>query len=475
MKSSIRSLILALVGLALVVSLSSAPHPALAVDDPPANPAGGDHPLYLPLAMKNSPYYTLFGAETGGLSVQRVEQFKELRLSWVRTFAFSWAEIEPQSKTPREYDWSKVDEAGLAAAAANQQLVIAIVKDTPAWARKTPGYICSAPASDKIDEYAAFLKAIVTRYSPGPYGLRYLELGNEVDVDPRLVWPEAPYGCWGDIDNNYYGGGYYAEILRQAYPAIKSANPEVQVLTAGLLLDCDPTNTRVACDAGKYLEGILRAGGGAFFDILSYHAYPRFESPNVIGESVASWNPRGGMYVGKIAFIRAMLSKYGLNKPLMLTEASLVCPEYLSECKQDSPKYGTFLDLQADYVYWTFVRAYVYNIQAVIWYTYEDSGWRSSGLFEDGAAKPAYYAYQYLSNLLYEATYSRTITSYPGVAAYEFRDVGRRLWILWASDQVSHSVTLPTGVIAIYDKFGVQLPTAGAITVKSPVVVVLQP
>ncbi len=51
----------------------------------------------------------------------------------------------------------------------------------------------------------------------------------------------AIFGCWGDPnDKTYYGGEYYAEMLKRAYPAVKAANPQAIVLNGGLLLDCDP-------------------------------------------------------------------------------------------------------------------------------------------------------------------------------------------------------------------------------------------
>jgi hypothetical protein len=39
-----------------------------------------------------------------------------------------------------------------------------------------------------------------------------------------------------------FGGEYYGNMLKIVYPAIKSADPQAQVLVGGLLLDCDPVN-----------------------------------------------------------------------------------------------------------------------------------------------------------------------------------------------------------------------------------------
>ena len=49
-------------------------------------------------------------------------------------------------------------------------------------------------------------------------------------MDPKLVDPDSVFGCWGDNDDDYYGGGYYADMLKMVYPAVKSADPQAQVL-----------------------------------------------------------------------------------------------------------------------------------------------------------------------------------------------------------------------------------------------------
>ena len=63
----------------------------------------------------------------------------------------------------------------------------------------------------------------VERYSAPPYNVIYWEVGNEPDIDPSLVDGDEIYGCWGDKTDAYYGGGYYAEVLKQVYPAVKKA------------------------------------------------------------------------------------------------------------------------------------------------------------------------------------------------------------------------------------------------------------
>src|SRR5512145_713220 len=112
--------------------------------------------------------------------------------------------------------------------------MIAIIGSTPTWALKS-GYTCGAVSQAALEEFGDFVFDAVQRYSAPPYNVKYWELWNEPDVVNYL-------GCWGDEADPYYGGSYYAEMLKVAYPKIKAADPEAQVLTGGLLLDCDPVN-----------------------------------------------------------------------------------------------------------------------------------------------------------------------------------------------------------------------------------------
>ena len=92
----------------------------------------------------------------------------------------------------------------------------------------------------------------------------------------------SPFGCWGDLDDPYYGGRYYSEMLKVAYPTIITADPNAQVMVGGLLLECDPVNPPEVtsgsgelkdCTSDKFLEGILENDGGEYFDGVSVHAY----------------------------------------------------------------------------------------------------------------------------------------------------------------------------------------------------------
>ena len=89
---------------------------------------------------------------------------------------------------------------------------------------------CGPIKPDALNAFGDFLFEAVSRYSLPPYNVTYWELGNEPDVDWNVANSAMPFGCWGDASDPYFGGGYYAEMLKVAYPQIKAANPEARVL-----------------------------------------------------------------------------------------------------------------------------------------------------------------------------------------------------------------------------------------------------
>ncbi len=352
--------------------------------------------------------------------------------------------------------------------------MIGMIKNSPGWARKYPGWVCSPPAPEYLDELAQFVQAVVTRYSQSPYNIHYWELGNEIDVAPHLVVQDSPFGCWGDNESPTYGGEYYAEMLKVVYPVIKAADPAAQVLIGGLLLDCDPTQPgkEARCLPARFLEGILKNGGGLYFDLISFHSYAYYY-PGRIAEDVDNWQARGGQYYGKIDFIQEIQAAYGESKPLIMTEISLVwCQEGTTGC---APVTEDFLEKQANYIVWSYIRAWASGLQGAVWYTFEENGWRSSGLHIKGIPKPALNAFDYAAHKLEGATLLGPVTSLPSLTGYEFQIPGKRLWVVWSTNQSDQVVTLPEKVTAIYDLYGSGLEITNPITINRPTYIEIAP
>jgi hypothetical protein len=448
--------------------------------------------VYLP-AISNPPTKSTIGAEPiYSIQNNTMSKVAASRVTWARHPVFSWAAIEPTQTNPATYQWSTVNggnEAGLAAASANGVNLIAMVKFTPSWAQKYPGVSCGPVHPNNLDEFAEFMAAAVARYSLPPYNIKYWELGNEPDVDVTLVPPNSVYGCWGDKTKpSTYGGDYYAEMLKVVYPAIKTADPNAQVLIGGLLLDCDPANPPAGknCDSGNFLKGILQNGGGDYFDFVAFHAYavyapfPSLAQPSIIDETSSVWGHLGGTVVGKINYLRNLLSQYGVSKPLILNESALTCPEYYQGlCTSPGPG---FYEDQADYLVRLYTRNISLDIKSTIWFTVEGNGeWRKTGLFYDMliTPKPAWNALDAMTSQIADTKYIGTVTQYPqfqDMWGYEFASTEKRVWVLGVTGSTGHTIDLPAGWQAVYDKYGLPItPIADQVFVKSPVYVKLTP
>lgn len=432
----------------------------------------------LPLLIAPLPQAQFFGAEIENSYYDNTivqDKADDAGVFWVRVPAFSWWAIEPVRYSTPVYDWSSIDESALQNMGALGFRLIGTIKFTPSWAQLyPPDTYCGPVAEAYLDEFAQFVRNLVARYSAPPYNILYWEIGNEPDVDPSLIPGDSGYGCWGNIsDLFYYGGRYYAKMLSYVYPAIKAANPNARVLIGGLLMDCDPTHPPPGkvCTSSNFFEGILVGGGAPYFDIVNFHGYAYYSNSLISDETNPNWSYRGGAVLGKINFLREVMAKYFVIKPIFHTEGSLLCHE--SNVTQCVPPIPEFYEAQADYVIWLYVRNWAQGLIGTIWY---DMGgpygsWRYASLLDwTLTPKPSYNALQFLTEQLRGGVYKRQITSYTGIRIYEFSARWRTVWIAWTPDEVPRLMTLPANVLQVLDKYGNLIqPVNGQITVKSPV------
>ncbi len=424
-----------------------------------------------------------FGTESHLMDFQsHTDIIGETGLQLVRHNALLWYNVEP-SEGERQWEAVAELEDKLARASSSGLSTILIVRGTPAWAQQTPGSFCGPITQDKFDAFANFLSEAVKRYSMPPYNVKFWELGNEPDVDPSLVQPKSVFGCWGNQNDPYYGGGYYAEMLKSVYPTIKSADPESKILIGGLLLDCDPTRPPEGkdCKPGNFLEGILRNGGGDYFDIVSFHGYPPYTDSSSEGgglyydEHFPSWEHRGGVVLGKVDFLRQVMASYSIDKPIIHTEGSLICPEWNTE--DCSPPGEKFYEDQADYIIWMFVRNWANGLLGTIWYQFEGPGWRHGALLDENQdPKPAYYALEFLAEELNGGEYTGQVTQYDQLTGYEFTKSNKKVWVIWSPDGVPHPLLLDDAPQNIYDKYGNQIDaTSTELLVSSPIYLEFSP
>jgi hypothetical protein len=393
---------------------------------------------------------------------------------WTRFDHILWEAIEPVNQDPPGYHWESIDETALINASAAGAGVIALIQYAPYWAQKIPGVVCGPFSDDALDEFARFMQTLVSRYSKPPYLVKYWEIGNEPDIDPSLVSSDSGFGCWGDQDDAYYGGGHYAEMLKVVYPQIKAADPDAQVLVGGLLLDCDPLNPPEApegsgtykdCSSSRFIEGILKNGGGDYFDGISFHAYDYYFS--ALGKYGNkgwhnAWNTTGPVVSAKANYLRSLLAQYGHpEKYLLNTEVAILCGSTGNESACQTEE---FARTKANYLAQANAAAQAEGLRTNLWFSL--TGWRASGLVKGNLEPlPVYQAYQASVIRLAKAVFSNDLTAFPQVKGYEFIREGTVLWVLWSFDGEPHLVQLPSQPNAIYDVYGQPLPQDQNLTI----------
>jgi len=394
-------------------------------------------------------------SESGGLGLLTGSDAR-----WVRRNALLWSDVE---YLPGERNWQNITrlETELLAAAESNLNTILIVRSTPHFARLVPGSACGAVAADSFEVFADFLAEAVSRYSYPPYNVLFWEIGNEPDIDPAQMRSDSVYGCWGDQSSPYYGGEHYADMLKVVYPRIKAANPQAQVLVGGLLLDCDPVNPPETspgsgkskdCSSGRFLEGILEAGGGGYFDAVSFHAYDYYGEGlgrygNLNWHSV--WNTTGPVLYAKVNYLHDLLSRFGLNdKPLLNTEVALICASSPGICSSQE-----FQQTKAYYAAQVNASALAAGLRANLWYSLQ--GWRDSGLVGSGnAPNMAYTAYAASIARLDGATNASALELESGLMGITYARDGISGWTVWAVDDATHFLPLPQMPNQVYDVFG---------------------
>jgi hypothetical protein len=75
--------------------------------------------------------------------------------------------------------------------------------------------------------------------------------------------------------------------------------------------------------------------------------------------------------------------------------------------------------------------------------------------------RPAFLAYKFASQEISDARFVREISEYGGVRGYELDRGDRRIWLIWAVDQETHTLDLPGTPLAIWDALGNPIATDG--------------
>jgi hypothetical protein len=160
--------------------------------------------------------------------------------TWVKQW-FAWRDIEGKGKG--QYDWSAADRVVDGAEEFGLKL-IARVDHEPTWAGPLPG---------STDAFIDFLTAMATRYRGR---IQAYQIWNE----PNLARE------WGNKPPNAVE---YTQVLKRAYQAIKKADPNALVISAGMAPTTE-LSQRAVPDV-KFIQSMYDAGAKPYFDLLGAH------------------------------------------------------------------------------------------------------------------------------------------------------------------------------------------------------------
>lgn len=433
--------------------------------------------VYLPMISLEFPWVSPFGVESNvslSSGSMLLDKTRQLDARWARlNQRISWRDLQPEENGPIQWDELAGFEAELRALSDAGIKPIVIVDEYPRWATKNDVRDDGEPTScgplrtDKFDDFAQFVQALVSRYGDAPFNVRDWELGNEPDVDPNLVPPDTVFGCWGEIDDYYYGGEHYGEMIKVVGQAVRTADPNARVWLGGLLLD-SPGRDNDLGNPELFLEGILRSGAAPYFDIVPYHAYPSYTGQKQDSELKFNyWTDLGGYVIGKARFLQDVLAEYGVSKPLFVNEMAFGCPnDNFSDYEYCDPPEAEFYSVQATELVRMTVRSLSVGNMGSIWYTINGPGWRHAGLLDGSdTPKPAYDAYDFLTSQLALTQFVAPVDYGAGIEAYAFKKQYRdsyKVHVVWAQDNETLPITVSKSqFIAAYDRFGTSLtPTA---------------
>ena len=288
-------------------------------------------------------------------------------VKWSRE-EFTWGRIERQKG---DYDWSFYDQL----VATAKKHGIAVYGLLAYWADWTKPY-----TQEGIADYCRFAAAAADRYRND---IQHWEVWNE----PNIFFWQGPREM-------------YADLLKQAYAALKQANPKASVLgcsTAGIDID--------------FIKKTIARG--APFDILTIHPYRKELNDHILIEEVRQ---------------AADLAKRdnGTMRPVWITEMGWTTSTRFPWMGQDFEP--TSQRRQAEWMIRSYLDALASGVSSNIsWYDFRNDGedpfnaeFNMGILARDYRAKPAYRAFATMTHLLAGKRFDRLVDAGKNVMAIQF-------------------------------------------------------
>lgn len=319
-------------------------------------PAGGDQAATQPTSQASQPAGSFapatmlspdFGAQAfvwwrNEIRDRDMMLLKDAGFNWIKQ-SFAWETIEAPTKG--QFDWSIADNVVTHGNQTGLKILARLSSDPD----KTNFWAGAPPAN--ADDFADYAFALASRYNcqPGAVGC----------IQAYQIWNEPNLAReWG---GNRPNPAQYAEFLKKAYTAIKRANPNAIVISAGMAPTGDNNDQAMPDDV--FYDQMYQAMGGnstGYFDMLGVHG-AGYAAPPELDPAEAAANQKYGGYrffaFRHVEDIRKIMEKYGdAAKKIVLLEFGWTYDEVNPAYKWHGADAGIDMFVQADYL----KRAYAY-------------------------------------------------------------------------------------------------------------------
>jgi hypothetical protein len=195
---------------------------------------------------------------------QTLSMAKDLGVGWIKQ-QFPWAEIEYRTDPANPFwdvknnqnAWAKYD--GIVALAQQYNLrIIARIDSAPPWSHPANPNPKAPPDADHMADFGSFVNTFVTRYKGK---VAAIQVWNEPNLNDE--WATG----------NPVNAEEYTAMLKVAYDAAKSADPNMIVLAAPLATNNERLEYQGNLNELDYLQEMYDAGAGKYFDAMAANAY----------------------------------------------------------------------------------------------------------------------------------------------------------------------------------------------------------
>jgi hypothetical protein len=352
---------------------------------PTSTPAATEQPPTASATAETAPFNSPeYGVHTfmwwlPDIAERDLATVQEMEFGWVKQ-AFPWRDIETLEKG--SYDWYRPDLIVDLVEKAGLKMLVRIDRQ-PFWSQEHESPLLrNAPPGDYQD-FADFCGVMAERYRG------------------RI----AAYQVWNEPNLNREWGNEppdpqeYTELLKVCYQAIKAADPEAIVVSAGLA----PTGTElpIAIPDTEFLQAMYDAGAADYFDVLGLNA-PGYKAPPEISPDEAEANAEyGGGRWFTFRHVEDMRDIMVTNGDAETQIAILELGWTTDMLNPDYAWHAVTEEQQADYL----VRAYQYAVEQwrpwigpmftiyiadFFWTPEENEQWWWAITLPDGTRRPAF-------------------------------------------------------------------------------------